>query len=155
MNVRRLGPPAAGGNVLLEALISVAIFAIAMLGMIGLYAAFIEHSSEAEYRTTAAYLGNELISLIRSDNRAPDELKRQYEGSNGVGGAKYTNWVNGLKQEQRLPGVADVPPSVAVTVLDGVAPPDTAKARVDVTIRWQAPNTTSPHSHVLSTVISQ
>jgi type IV pilus assembly protein PilV len=144
-----------GGYLLLEALISMLLFSVAMLGIIGLYAASVRNNSEAEYRFEASYLASELVGRMRSDDRDPATLKADYEGADGTGGSKYLNWVGEITDTSRLPGLATYPPEVAVTTLDGAAPPDTSKSQVTITIRWQLPNAASVHNHVLTTLISQ
>lgn len=144
-----------GGYLLLEAMISLLLFSVAMLGIIGLYAASVGHNSEAEYRVEASCLASELVARMRSDNRDPATLKADYEGAAGIGGSKYRNWVSEMTDTSRLPGLAAYPPQVTVTTLGGAAPPYTSKSQVIITIRWQLPNTPSVHNHVLTTLISQ
>jgi type IV pilus assembly protein PilV len=55
---------------LLEALISIAIFSIGVLGLIGLQAAAIKNADDARQRAVAAFYGNQLISRMWADDRA-------------------------------------------------------------------------------------
>ncbi|MEF8719392.1 MAG: hypothetical protein V5B44_17400 [Candidatus Accumulibacter necessarius] len=58
------------GIMLLEALISIAIFSIGVLGLIGLQAAAIKNADDARQRAVAAFYGNQLISRMWADDRA-------------------------------------------------------------------------------------
>lgn len=57
------------GFVLLEALIALLIFALAVLGLVGLQASMTRASSGAKYRADAAYLASDLVGLMWTDSR--------------------------------------------------------------------------------------
>jgi type IV pilus assembly protein PilV len=59
---------------LLEALISIAIFSIGVLGLIGLQAAAIKNADDARQRAVAAFYGNQLISRMWADDHDPANL---------------------------------------------------------------------------------
>jgi type IV pilus assembly protein PilV len=61
--------PRPNGFVLLEALIALLIFALAVLGLVGLQASMTRASSSAKYRADAAYLASDLIGLMWTDSR--------------------------------------------------------------------------------------
>lgn len=58
------------GVMLLESLISIAIFSIGVLGLIGLQAAAIKSTGDARERAVAAFYANQLIGYMWSDARA-------------------------------------------------------------------------------------
>ncbi|MEX8493818.1 pilus assembly protein PilV [Sphaerotilus sp.] len=61
--------PRPNGFVLLEALIALLIFALAVLGLVGLQASMTRASSGAKYRADAAYLASDLVGLMWTDSR--------------------------------------------------------------------------------------
>jgi type IV pilus assembly protein PilV len=61
--------PLTKGFVLLEALIALLIFALAVLGLVGLQASMTRASSGAKYRADAAYLASDLVGLMWTDSR--------------------------------------------------------------------------------------
>jgi type IV pilus assembly protein PilV len=61
--------PKPDGFVLLEALIALLIFALAVLGLVGLQASMTRASSSAKYRADAAYLASDLVGLMWTDSR--------------------------------------------------------------------------------------
>lgn len=63
---------AQGGALLLEVLISILIFSIGVLALVGLQARMTSAQSESKYRADASYLANEVVGLMWSDlsNRA-------------------------------------------------------------------------------------
>lgn len=61
--------PKPDGFVLLEALIALLIFALAVLGLVGLQASMTRASSSAKYRADAAYLASDLVGTMWTDSR--------------------------------------------------------------------------------------
>lgn len=61
---KRIDCVAQRGVMLLEALISIAIFSIAVLGLIGLQSAAIRNTSEARQRAVAAFYANQIIGQM-------------------------------------------------------------------------------------------
>ncbi len=122
------------GSFLLEALVSVLIVALGILGLIGLQARAIQNVDDAQYRGEAAYVANALLGQMWLYDRT--KLIADFDSS--AGGPAYTEfktWVG-----QRLPG-ANIPanaPVVTVTQrrdhadadqLAGLHPRDVAGAR--------------------------
>ena len=122
------------GMVLLEGLIAILIFSLGILGMIGMQAVYIQHMSEARYRSEASLLTDTLIGGMRVSDRAPASLQASFN----TGGAGYLTWKD--KVAAALPGVAVHPPTVVVDG-DGMA---------TITVFWLAPSETetTPHQHV-------
>lgn len=58
----RPAPASQGGSVLIEALISILIFSVGILGMIGLQARMVQESIHAQYRTDASFFANQAVS---------------------------------------------------------------------------------------------
>ena len=57
------------GVALIEALVSVLIFAIGILALLGLQTLGVKAASDGKYRADAAYLANQLVSQMWSDDR--------------------------------------------------------------------------------------
>lgn len=149
--------PAQSGVMLLEVLIALLIFALGVLGLVGLQANAIKQSGQSKYRTDATLLANELIGQMWLTNRTYATLNAGF--SSATNGASFTAWK--AKVEAELPGAGTYPPTVTVTQ---VAPlPDIFAAasaassrapstRVTITMRWKAPGepTSDPaHTFVL------
>lgn len=69
------------GVVLLEALISILIFSIGVLAVVGLQAAMIKNTSEAKSRIDASYIAQQRIGLMWSD---PDNLASYVEANTPI-----------------------------------------------------------------------
>lgn len=149
------------GYLLIETLVSVLIFALALLGIVAMYGTSIRNNTQAKYRADASFLADELIGRMRTDIRQPALFETNWEGSAGTGGTGYLAWVQSLTPgddpaRDRLPGIRDIDenkPTITVNVIDGFAPPDTAKSLVTITVRWQLSTTDPVHTHVVTTVI--
>lgn len=126
-----LAPAAAAprGFALIEALIALLIFSLAVLGLVGLQASMTRATSSAKYRADAAYLAADLVGTMWSDS-----------GNLPSYGAcdRYP------RCQQWRARVADSLPGG-----DGSTSVDTAvPGRVTVTVRWQAPG---EEAHVFET----
>lgn len=95
------------GSMLLEGLISILLFSIGILAIVGLQATSIKISGDAKYRSDASLLANQLIGQMWASNRAPMTLQSNFSSPNG---ALYTNWSNSVSAN--LPGVSGVPGTV-------------------------------------------
>lgn len=127
MNMRR----GQEGSLLLEALISILIFSLGILALVGMQAAAVKNTGEAKNRTDASFLANQVIGEMWADNRAT--LTTDYASP---GGAKYLAWK--AQVENALPGAAAVPP----TIVFG------ANNQVTVTVRWRSPGELANHNFV-------
>lgn len=136
------------GAMLLEALISILIFSIGILAIIGLQAAAVKASSDAKYRTEANLLANQLIGQMYVSNRTVAALQSNFQGGTGCGtsGAAYTAWLGSTNAPgtviYSLPGAAANPPAVCI------AAGTTAGSVVTITIFWLPPSDTgSPRQY--------
>ncbi len=134
------------GFMLLEVLIALLIFALGVLGLVGLQANAVKQSGEAKFRADATLLANELIGQMWVSDRSFATLSAQF-GSAAEGPA-YEAWV--ARVNANLPNAASHAPTVVVEQIDplpalvgGVpgAPPAgiTPSSRVTITLRWKAP----------------
>ena len=128
------------GVVLIEALLGILIFSIGILALIGMQSVAVKNTTDARYRTEAAYLANNILSQIRLDmanvNLYPDSSIFAY--------APRTTWRNQV--EAQLPGIKIVSaqrvPSIAIAP-GPTYPGDTdAPSQVTVIILWLQPGET-------------
>jgi type IV pilus assembly protein PilV len=131
------------GVMLLEVLISILIFAVGILGIVGLQGTAIKQVTDARFRSDAALLANQLVGAMWLTDRTVPTLKDQFATSK----AGYVAWAGTLTTQAgtvigTLPGVTDFPPTVAIS--------DTGIATIS--IYWRAPSEqtgTMPHQHVV------
>jgi type IV pilus assembly protein PilV len=115
--------PALRGFVLLEALIALLIFSLAVLGLVGLQASMTRATSGAKYRADAAYLASDLVGLMWTDSR---NLAR-YDAANCDQHAPCQGWRQ--RVSERLPAGTG---SASVST--------TSPGQVTVLVTWQAPS---------------
>ena len=137
------------GVVLIEALVSILIFSVGVLSIIGLLTASIIASRDSTNRAAAGLLANQVIGQMWADDRTPAQLLAKY----GTGGNGYVAWASGVAAQ--LPGVATYPPTIAVAPASTVTiPPSTL---VTVTISWKPPDAAAsaqPHRYTAVTQIN-
>lgn len=127
-NMKPMGNLRSGGFVLLEALIALLIFSLAVLGLVGLQASMTRATSGAKYRADAAYLAADLVGMMWTDSR---NLALYDSGSCD----KHTPCLNWRKRvSERLP---------AGTGTASVSTTNTGQVTVRVT--WQAPSEDARH----------
>lgn len=133
------------GVMLLEVLISLLIFALGVLGLVGLQANAVKQSGQSKYRTDATLLANELVGQMWLSNRTFAALNANFASANN--GAPFLAWQ--AKVQANLPGATTFPPTVVVTQippLDAIVGAASAvpvgltpSSRVTITVRWKAP----------------
>ena len=149
------------GVMLLEVLIALLIFALGVLGLVGLQANAIKQSGQSQYRTDATLLANDLIGQMWLTDRTFATLSTGF--SSATNGASFAAWKP--RVEASLPGAATYPPTVVITQVAPLAdivgaasavstrPPSTL---VTITMRWKAPGEPASdpaHSFVLTNEI--
>ncbi|HEX2951753.1 MAG TPA: hypothetical protein VHV83_19635 [Armatimonadota bacterium] len=146
------------GFVLIEALIAVAIFSFALLGLMGMQAVSIKNNADAKYRADAAYLANQIIGKMWVDRaNLASYAYRSNETACGASTATpayaaVTSWLNDVAAD--LPGVnATVTSSEKPQILvDTTTSP--LYATVTVTMCWQSPNDTQAHNQIATAQIN-
>ena len=135
------------GVMLLEALISIAVFSIGVLGLIGLQSAAIKNTDEARQRAVAAFYANQIIGQMWADARADlASYKHQPDGDSptsnkcvfsGVASTnvKVSDWVAAIEKD--LNGTAG-------TGLQQIKV-DAATNVVTVTLCWKNPQESVSH----------
>lgn len=144
------------GYMLLEVMVSIMIFSVGVLGIMGLLATAIQHDSDAKNRTDACFLVDELVGQMWADHLLGSAaLQAKYSGgSGGADGPGYTAWLNRIIDNQKLPGVTATTnvPQVTVTTVNGAAPPETISSVANITLSWQEPGGL-PHQYTVVTEI--
>lgn len=150
------------GMTLIESLIALLLFSLGILALVGMYSRAIASASDAQYRVEAANLANELLQAVsagvaRDPTGAvlPASLSSfQYLEASTVCGATsgttteppaLTGWFT------RVRTVRSGLPDSATAGYQHISADTSAAAfnRVVVTLCWQVPNQTAPHSHTV------
>ncbi|MDM0027648.1 type IV pilus modification PilV family protein [Variovorax saccharolyticus] len=119
---------------MLEALVGLIIFAVGILGLIGLQMASIKQASEAEYRSVAALQANDLISRMWVSDRTAATLQLQFASPDGAG---YIAWKD--EWAGALPNTATHAPTVSFTTVDGGGATPVSSSQVEVKVFWKSP----------------
>ncbi len=151
--VARSGRESQSGAMLLEALIAILLFSIAILGLAGLQARGIEVVRDAEYRAQASHFANQIVGHMWADRfNVPLYALNAGAGAACVAGNNQTAnpvvgaWLNGLGGAGvagALPGASGLQQQIEVA-------PDNV---VTVTVCWQAPQDAAPHSFTMTAQI--
>jgi type IV pilus assembly protein PilV len=137
------------GSMLLEALISILIFSIGILAIIGLQASSIKMSSDAKYRSDASMLANQLISLMWTDVASAVAAPAAFDPiefvSYGTGGTNFTPWSNTLTPI--LPNASAAVTTNTILACDGQPCPalptgvlQTTRTDITISISWHLPD---------------
>lgn len=126
------------GVMLLEALIALLIFAIGILGLVGMQAISIKLTADSKYRAEASMFADQLINQMWVDDRTNAVLINNYDSATGR--PKYVAWRDQIQAAGGLPG----------STMSGNAPTVTIDVNnvVTVTILWQAPDEQAAHRYV-------
>lgn len=128
------------GSMLLEVLISVLIFCVGVLALVGLQVSMTRAQTESKVRADASYLANELVGLMWSDvtNLA------FYDGASCASYPQCNAW-----QVKVLHALPSAVPTVSVTTAAGLT-----QGRVVISITWTS-TTGDPHKFVTETVVKK
>ena len=132
------------GVMLLEALIAILLFAVGILGIVGLQGTAIKQVTDARSRSDASMLANQLIGQMWMTDRASSTLFNQFT-SGGASNAKYTAWKGTVAATLPVPALYD--PSVVVNHTAN----DPGEGTVTISVFWLAPSepaNTTPHQFV-------
>lgn len=134
------------GVMLLEALISILIFSIGILAIVGLQASSIKMTSDAKYRSDANLLANRLIGRMWLASSSPT-----FANDFSTNGSEYQTWVdNDVAAALPIAGISN--PAVTITQ-SGVAAAVTTYSTVTIDIYWQVPGE-AVHRHNTHTQIT-
>ena len=82
--MNRYSPPsrvAQQGVVLLESMIAILIFSLGILALVGLQASMVKNTSDAKYRTDAAFIAQQRLGVMWAD---PDRLADYLEANTDI-----------------------------------------------------------------------
>ena len=117
------------GAYLLEALIGILIFALGVLGIVGLQAASLRTTTDSAMRAEAVFAANQLLGQMWADDEA--NLVANY--SSAFNGQPYKDFAAQLKVAQGGTWVSD--PAV---IFDTIPAPSQTSHYVVINIRWQS-----------------
>jgi Tfp pilus assembly protein PilV len=117
------------GAYLLEALIGILIFALGVLGIVGLQAASLRTTSDSALRAEAVFAANQLLGQMWTDDGTA--LAANY--ASAIGGQPYKDFAAQLKAAQGGAWVCD--PTVQVNT-GFAAPASQTSANVTIEIFW-------------------
>lgn len=113
-----------GGFSLLEVLISVLLFSVGLLALIGMQAAVVGNAMDAEYRVQASYQANRIVGRMWVDRANLAEYDTESGASDDL-----DTWLKEVAEA--LPGATGSnAPKITVNAATG---------QVDIVIRWKRP----------------
>ena len=133
------------GAYLLEALIGILIFALGVLGIVGLQVASLRTTTDSAMRAEAVFAANQLLSQMWADDE--NSLVANY--SSAFNGQPYKDFAAQLKSTQGGTWVAD--PAV---VFDTIAPPSQQSHYVVINIQWKSTDG-DVHNYTTAGVVGQ
>jgi type IV pilus assembly protein PilV len=143
-----------GGVALLEALIGILIFSIGILAVVGMQATAIRTVSDSKYRSEAAFLANQLMTQLWTDD---GNITQYAFNGTGTPPARIADWV--ALVDSRLPGTTANKPVVTVTgaTTKGVGGANSTGALVQIQVFWKLPDDAGPRNYTLlaSVITSQ
>ena len=127
---------------ILEVLVSIVIFAIGVLGIVGLQAVTAKTGIDARFRTEAAALSDELVARAQSSGNI-STIQTDFVGANATGGTEYLSWYNNrlILAGSGLPGAQATVTFPAPFTFPG------AGTLMAVEISWLAPGSDGRSSH--------
>jgi len=127
-------PHSQEGVMLIEALIGILIFSIGILALIGMQATAIKNTTDARYRSEAAFLANQIIGQMWVDR--PNLTRYDHDDAGNYG--PRNDWRTTV--QTALPGI-DIANNILVPEIQVGA-----SNEVTVTIRWKQPSEDSTRS---------
>lgn len=148
------------GMMILEAMVAIVIFALGIVGILGLGARAIASQSDAQYRAEATKFANQIIQIMdvgvertsEADLRASLlEFNHQNAGAacdfSGLASTnlKVAAWVDGvINPSTGLPGARAE--GIRIAVVNGIAPMPNLN-QVQVTVCWKTPDSDAWRQH--------
>lgn len=138
---------------LIEVLVSMLLLAFALLALVSSKANAIKHAGDAQLRTEASYLANQIIGQMWVDraNLAGYAHMTTTAGTCNFAGAasalaEVTNWLGNSSTKGTVVGT--LPNSVVQILANG------GTGEVTVTVCWRAPQEVEVHSFTTTTMIA-
>jgi type IV pilus assembly protein PilV len=154
---------AQGGVMLLEAMIGILVFSLGVLALVAMQAISVSNVSNAQYRSEAAILANEIIAAAWVDRcdttiiatspcgaNVANVMNFRYPGGTAAALAPWLAKLQGTPGSKTgLPQATNYPPTITV-----VPTPGENSATITVTIRWKGPDAVAPSNHVAVSLIA-
>ena len=141
------------GMMLIEVLVSILIFAVAVLGLVGLQGNVIRTVRDSDYRARASFFADQIVGQMWVDRfnvptytlnaNAPNACAA---GANASANPAVTSWLSDLSNAANpgaLPGAGNLQQQIIIG----------ANNVVTVVLCWQSPQDTAPHSFTLNAQI--
>jgi type IV pilus assembly protein PilV len=126
------------GFFIIEALISILVFMIGILGILQLQVGQMQATADAQYRAQASYMAENLMTEIIIDKGNIDTFVDKTN-------ATYSDWEGNLRNA--LPGVNEFPPEVNTSIAAS------GGKLVTVVVKWKAPQSESESKYELRSII--
>lgn len=138
------------GVMLLEALISILIFSIGILAIIGLQVNSIKLANDSRYRSDANLLANQLVGEMWVAQTSPTFVT----DFSSPGGALYTAWA--AKVASAVPTTGVSAPSIAIAQSSLAIPSasNVISSTATIDIYWSIPGDSSTHHYQTLTQIN-
>jgi type IV pilus assembly protein PilV len=146
------------GFTLVEALVAMLVFSMGVLALVGMYSASVRATRDAQFRIEATHYAGEILQTISAEVARPggkvDPIDLMTFGLNTGGSAcgafnggqvdasrvALANWLARLAAATGLPGAGGTGQQQVLVNTGNFN-------QVIVTVCWQAPGDTQPHSH--------
>ena len=145
------------GSVILEALIAILIFSLGILSLVGLQATAISTVSDAQYRSTAGFLADQMVGLIWATRQNSNTVNSSDVMASNADQtfacapcSAASNVGNTYTQAWYASGVAAQLPNATASIVVNTA---NASSVVTISVGWQGPKDVNLHRHVVSTFI--
>jgi type IV pilus assembly protein PilV len=136
------------GVALLETLLAMLVFSLGILTVVAIQAASVKMSADAQLRTRAVLLADQLVGTMWVSGEKIADLQTKFQ----TGGEGYNEWAESVSAA--LPGVSldgDTKPTVVI-----ISDPDAERnGEVTITLYWRTPNMKDGDDSRQHVVISQ
>jgi type IV pilus assembly protein PilV len=131
------------GATLIEGMLAILIFSIGILGIMGLHAASIRNTTDAQYRADASHLANTIISRMRLYDAGT--VVTDFSSPSGT---QYGQWLKDMAAANAaLPGMGVNPPTIVFGGASG--------REITVTIFWQAGGDATVRQQIVHSQLDQ
>lgn len=130
------------GVAMLEALIAVFIFSLAVLGLMGLQANMVKNATQSKARTEAAYIADQLIGMLWADRSSMDN----YADTSCSTYAPCNNWKTSALT--LLPSA-----NIQVTISKNANTVSTVNDLATIRVEWTMPGESSPNNYQIDATI--
>lgn len=129
-----------GGALMIEAMIGILVFTIAVLGIVGLQANLMKETQQSRFRIEAGYLVNGLVSALWGDLPA-NHANYDYTGDCAAAPAPPPALA------QWCAAATTLLPALQVDIVIAAGAPPLVPTQADITVNWQMPNDNSPRRY--------